>query len=66
MRIYFGMQYFNTMALITIYGKRDGKGGMTFYKDRECNVRMCHTPYHYYRKNRVVTLCNWKWNLIVL
>lgn len=54
------------MSLITIYGKRDGNGGMTFYKDRECKVRMCHTPYHYYRKNRVVTLCWRKWNLIVL
>ena len=53
------------MGLITIYGKRNGKG-FDYYKDEKCTQHIGHTQWRYYRKNQVITLNCFKYNLIVI
>jgi hypothetical protein len=51
--------------MITLYGKRKG-ADMAIYRDKECTDFMCLLKDKYYRKNRVITINCWQYNLVVI
>lgn len=52
-------------GLKTLYGVRTGNG-MSFYEDKGLTKLKARNPYHYYMKNRVITLNGWPYDLKVV